>query len=154
LLAHGLSDELGARESDELRAFASEHVVFVESAPLGWLLRRSTAIVHQGGAWITHEAVRAACPAVIVPTKLNEDQCYFAEQVGRIGAGIGFVDERLQEIGPEALAAAIKEAERLRPRLPHLAKRMCKERGAAAAADEIQAFLVSKQLLATSTVLL
>lgn len=144
LLAGSLREELGAQESDELRAFASEQVVFVDDAPYGWLLRRSTAVVHQGGAWLTHEAVRAACPAVISPMEFCGDQRYFAEQVGRIGAGVGFPKAQLKDIGPEALAGAIKEAERLRPRLPHLAKRMCKERGAAAAADEIQAFLAGR----------
>lgn len=73
-------------------------------------------------------------------TPLGGDQFYFEQHVQRIGAGVA-LGVPIENATPDQLASAISAAERLRPNLPHLAKRMLKETGVAAAADEVELFL-------------
>lgn len=76
--------------------------------PLSELLPRVAAAVHHGGIGTTFAALRAGCPAVVVPQAF--DQPHNARMVERAGVG---VDGAARPLGP-ALAAALAPGARER----------------------------------------
>ena len=67
-----------------------EHVHLVRFAPHDWLLPRTAAAVHHGGAGTTHGALAAGVPQGVIPFSL--DQPYFARRVAALGLGPGGFD--------------------------------------------------------------
>lgn len=62
-----------------------EDVIAVNYAPLGELLPRAAAMVHQGGVGTTGQGLRAGIPALVVP--FAHDQPDNASRVERLGVG-------------------------------------------------------------------
>jgi len=60
-------------------------VLAVPSAPHSWLLPRTAAVVHHGGAGTTAAALRAGVPSVGVPGFY--DQPYWSRRIGALGIG-------------------------------------------------------------------
>lgn len=67
-----------------------EHVHVLRRAPHEWLLPRTTAAIHHGGAGTTHAALAAGVPQGVIPFSL--DQPYFARRVAALGLGPGDLD--------------------------------------------------------------
>jgi len=66
--------------------FARKNVLFVKSAPHGWLFPRCAATVHHGGAGTTAAALLSGTPTVVTP--FSFDQQYHADWVEKLGCGL------------------------------------------------------------------
>ena len=64
---------------------SSERVHVVRDVPHSWLLPRTTAVVHHGGAGTTAAGLRAGRPTLICP--VLGDQGFWAERIHALGAG-------------------------------------------------------------------
>ncbi len=53
--------------------------------PYDWLFKRSTAVIHHGGAGTTGKALRAGIPNIILP--FTSDQPFWGRRVYKLGAG-------------------------------------------------------------------
>jgi len=53
--------------------------------PYEWLFKRSTAVIHHGGAGTTGKALRAGLPSIILP--FTSDQPFWGRQIYKLGAG-------------------------------------------------------------------
>jgi sterol 3beta-glucosyltransferase len=82
----------------------SDSVHVVEDAPHHWLLPRTAAIVHHGGAGTTAGALLAGRPQVICP--FTGDQPFWAERMRSVGVAPDPVPQRL--ITAERLVAAVE----------------------------------------------
>jgi sterol 3beta-glucosyltransferase len=60
-------------------------VYFVESIPHDWLLPRTVAVVHHGGAGTTAAGIRAGIPSILIP--IGADQRLWAYRVETLGVG-------------------------------------------------------------------
>jgi len=60
-------------------------VSFVESIPHDWLLPRTVAVVHHGGAGTTAAGIRAGVPSILIP--VGADQRLWAYRVEKLGVG-------------------------------------------------------------------
>ncbi len=101
----------------------------IESAPYDWLLPRTSAMVHHGGAGATAAALRAGVPAVVVPF-LGVDQPYFGRLVHRAGSGPRPIPRA--KLTTANLAAAISAAvsdENMRSRAAALGRAIREEDG-------------------------
>merc|ERR1719401_2607374 len=96
----------GKPDSEDLLAYAAEHVLFVKTAPHEWLFPQCAAIVHHGGSGTTAAALRSGRPSIITPCGL--DQFSNARMVARSGAGLAL--PRVSLVKPEALADAMRRA--------------------------------------------
>ena len=63
----------------------SDHVLVVRDIPHDWLLPRTAAVIHHGGAGTTAAGLRAGRPTLICP--ILGDQGFWAERVFHLGAG-------------------------------------------------------------------
>ena len=80
---------------------ATVHVV--ESVPHAWLLPRTAAAVHHGGAGTTAASLTAGIPTVVVP--FHGDQPFWARRVHDLGAGPPPIPRR--RLTAERLGAAL-----------------------------------------------
>ena len=78
----------------------------VEDVPHEWLLPRTAAVVHHGGAGTTGAGLRAGIPSVLSP--LGFDQHFWGGRVAQLGVGPRPVSRRT--LTAERLAAAITAA--------------------------------------------
>ena len=78
----------------------------VESVPHAWLLPRTAAAVHHGGAGTTAASLRAGVPTVVVP--FHGDQVFWARRVHDLGAGPKPIKRR--RLTAERLTAALVAA--------------------------------------------
>ncbi len=62
-----------------------DHVLPLEFAPHEWLLPKTAAVIHHGGAGTTAAALRAGIPSVIVP--FLGDQFFWGRLLQRLGVG-------------------------------------------------------------------
>ena len=83
-----------------------ENVLFLESAPHGWLFPRCAAIIHHGGAGTTAAALRSGKPNVVVP--FAGDQPFWAKRVAALGAGPHPIP--VKQLDAARLAAALEQA--------------------------------------------
>ena len=60
-------------------------ILIVESAPHAWLFSRVAAVVHHGGAGITHTGLGAGVPNIVVPS--GNDQFAWGKRVSELGVG-------------------------------------------------------------------
>jgi UDP:flavonoid glycosyltransferase YjiC (YdhE family) len=81
-------------------------VLRLEEAPHDWLLPRSAAILHHGGAGTTAAALRAGIPAVVVP--YFGDQRFWGERAHALG--VGPAPLRRSRLTGERLAQALEQA--------------------------------------------
>merc|ERR1712232_674363 len=87
----------------DLKAYASEHVLFLKWAPHEWLMPRCAVVVHHGGCGTTAASLRAGKPTVVTPVAF--DQFYWAERVCQMGVGTS--TEQLANATPDALVEAL-----------------------------------------------
>jgi UDP:flavonoid glycosyltransferase YjiC (YdhE family) len=112
------------------------NVLLVDRAPHQLLFPRARAVVHQGGAGTTAQALRAGCPMLVVPH--SHDQPDNASRVSRLGVARTLCPRHY------TAARAAKELERLLGDAPYASRAqqvaviVASEGGAAAAADAIQ----------------
>lgn len=83
-----------------------DDVLFIESAPHGWLLPRCKAVIHHGGAGTTGAGLRAGIPSIIVPHAV--DQFFWGQRVAALGAGPVPIPAR--QLTADRLATALAEA--------------------------------------------
>jgi UDP:flavonoid glycosyltransferase YjiC (YdhE family) len=122
---------------ENVPAAASERILLVDKAPHQLLFPRARAVVHQGGAGTTAQALRAGCPMLVVPH--GHDQPDNAFRVTNLGVA--------RTLYPPQYAAArvASELERLlngpgyRTQADAVAAVVRAEGGAAAAATAIAA---------------
>lgn len=67
------------------RQSSTNQVYFCESIPHDWLLPRTAAVVHHGGAGTTAAGIRAGVPAILIP--VGADQRLWAYRVEKLGVG-------------------------------------------------------------------
>ncbi len=96
------------------------NVLFLDSAPHGWLLPRCKAVVHHGGAGTTGAGLRAGVPNIVVPHAV--DQPFWGMRVAALGAG------------PEPIPAGRLTAERLAAALAEADGEVCRRRAGEAGA--------------------
>jgi sterol 3beta-glucosyltransferase len=88
---------------DDLKAYAKDNVLFIESAPHEWLLPQCSMCVSHGGSGTTAASLRTGKPTIITPVFL--DQYDFARAVNRLGVGIGTC--QFKDVTTDVLGAAI-----------------------------------------------
>ena len=91
----------GGLAADEL----PEDVLAVEHAPHDWLLPRTSAVVHHGGAGTTAAALHAGRPSVVCP--FIADQPFWGRRLWALGAGGAPIPRK--RLTAERLADAIRE---------------------------------------------
>lgn len=113
-----------------------EHVHLVRFTPHDWLLPRTAAAVHHGGAGTTHGALAAGVPQGVIPFSL--DQPYFARRVAALGLGPGGLDPGRTDVeGPTRILTDLTRGERAegyRRRAREAARAVEREDGARTAA--------------------
>jgi len=116
-------------------------IVAFDYAPYGELLPRSSLIVHQGGVGTTAQALRAGRPMLVIP--YNHDQPDNAARISRLG--VGRTVSRKSYRGERAVRELKELLENpvYARRAAEVAVKVRSENGAAAAADEIENFVLS-----------
>jgi UDP:flavonoid glycosyltransferase YjiC (YdhE family) len=103
-------------------------VYFVESIPHDWLLPRTVAVVHHGGAGTTAAGIRAGIPSILIP--IGADQRLWAYRVETLGVGPAPIPR--SQLTAERLAKAITQAvtdQAMRQRAATLGEKICSEDG-------------------------
>lgn len=111
----------------------------VGDTPHGWLLPRTSLVIHHGGAGTTHSAARAGVPSVVVP--FAGDQFFWADRLRRAGVAPAAVPAKNLRAAPLARAIAVAETEALRARSAAVGAGMAAENGLRAATTAIAAML-------------
>jgi UDP:flavonoid glycosyltransferase YjiC (YdhE family) len=119
-----------------LPAELPEGVLAVEYAAHGALFERAAAVVHHGGVGTTQEALRAGCPALVVPHGF--DQPDNAARVVRLGVGAVVPASRYRANRAAARLGALLADEGMARRARDVAAALRAENGASLAADVIQ----------------
>ena len=128
--------------SPELRArlpSLPEGMVAVDYAPHGALFERAAAVVHHGGVGTTQEALRAGCPALVVPHGF--DQPDNAARVIRLGVAAVLPARRYRADRAAGLLRGLLEDPEVRPRAARLGAALREEQGARLAANTIESAL-------------
>jgi MGT family glycosyltransferase len=105
--------------------------------PHGPVIRNAACVVCHGGMGITQRALAAGVPVCVVP--FGRDQTAVAARVISAGAGTQVLRD---ELTPEAVRAAIREAMTMRAGAERVAAGFARAGGAPAAADALEALLV------------
>lgn len=103
-------------------------VCFVESIPHDWLLPRTAAVVHHGGAGTTAAGIRAGVPSILIP--IGADQRLWAYRVETLGVGPGPLPR--SQLTAERLAKAITQSitnQTIRQRAKALGEKILSEDG-------------------------
>lgn len=106
--------------------------------PHSWLLQRSSAIVHHGGAGTTGAGVRSGKPSLVVP--LGFDQQFWGSRLHAMGVSPAPI--RRRELTVSALAAAIRQMRtdaRMQDMAAALGERVRAEDGTGVALARIEA---------------
>lgn len=104
--------------------------------PHDWLLPKSAAVVHHGGAGSTGAGLRSGVPSIVVPFAF--DQYFWAQRVFTLGAGPQYVPRKRFTV--DNLAVAINEAvnnQTIRQKAAEIGARIRAEDGIARAVEEI-----------------
>lgn len=124
--AHLVSGELGA---DVLR---------VDFVPHAAVLPRCAAVLHHAGAGTSHAAVRAGCPAVVVPHAF--DQFYWADRLTQLGVAVSVsAEDKDPKLLAETIRSVAADAEMTR-RTVALGAAVARDRGTEAATAIIESF--------------
>lgn len=103
-------------------------VYFVESIPHDWLLPRTAAVVHHGGAGTTAAGIRAGIPSILIP--IGADQRLWAYRVATLGVGPDPIPR--SQLTAERLAKAITQTitnQTMRQRAAALGEKILTEDG-------------------------
>jgi len=114
-----------------------EGVLLVDRAPHQLLFPRARAVVHQGGAGTTAQALRAGCPMLVVPH--SHDQPDNAFRVSRLGVSRTLYPKRYTASRVASELRLLLEEPRYRERAAATAAVVRQEGGAEAAAEAIAA---------------
>ncbi|NOH04490.1 MAG: glycosyltransferase family 1 protein [Chloroflexi bacterium] len=85
----------------------SDDLLYLESAPHGWLLPRCKMLIHHGGAGTTSAGLRAGIPQVVAP--FTADQPFWGKRVHAIGVGSKPI--AVNQLSVERMVRAMAEAE-------------------------------------------
>lgn len=109
----------------------------VGDVPYDWLLPRSACVVHHGGAGTVDAVLRSGTPSIVLPQLLAQSS--FARILGGHGLIAGTL--AAHDLTADGLARAIERADddALRTRLRRWSRLLLAERGAACAAELIEA---------------
>jgi UDP:flavonoid glycosyltransferase YjiC (YdhE family) len=123
------------RDAGNRVAAGGAGVFVADYAPYSRVFPRAAAIVHQGGAGTTAEALRSGCPMLVLP--FSHDQFDNAARVRRIGSGDTM--ERGRWAGPEGRRrlARLLESPEVVARAGDIGARVRAEDGPGAAAEAI-----------------
>lgn len=113
-----------------------------EYAPHGALFARAAAVVHHGGVGTTQEALRAGRPQLVVPHGF--DQPDNAARIERMGVGRVLRASRYRADRAAAALGDLLADHALQARATQVASLVRAERGAAVAADAIEAAMASR----------
>lgn len=97
----------------------SEFVRTIDTMPFSWALPRASAVIHAGGAGVSHHALRAGIPQIALP--LHAEQLMWARSLAELGVSpqpvmmrdlTPVVLERVftEASGSESIARAVKAA--------------------------------------------
>jgi UDP:flavonoid glycosyltransferase YjiC (YdhE family) len=114
----------------------------VHDVPHDWLLPRTRAVVHHGGAGTTGAALRSGVPSVVLP--LGFDQPFWGRRVAALGVGPDPIPRR--GLTAERLARAIERAvrdEAMRERAAGLAAALRAEDGVGRAVEVVERTLAA-----------
>jgi UDP:flavonoid glycosyltransferase YjiC (YdhE family) len=115
----------------------AEHIYALEAAPHDWLLPRTAAVVHHGGAGTTAAGLRAGVPSLVVP--FMADQMFWGQRVASLGAGPRPILPRRLSVSRLAHATRrMMEDTALRERAAALGQRLRREDGVGRAVEIIQ----------------
>ena len=115
-------------------------VHLVSSIPHSWLLPRTRAVVHHGGAGTTAAALRAGVPSIVVP--FMGEQAFWGQRVADLGAGPAPIPRRA--LTGQRLANAITESIRnaqMRRQAHAIGRQLRAEDGIGAAVAIVDRFL-------------
>ncbi|HZI80142.1 MAG TPA: glycosyltransferase, partial [Vicinamibacterales bacterium] len=116
-------------------------VLLVDRAPHQLLFPRASAVVHQGGAGTTAQALRAGCPMLVVPH--SHDQPDNAFRVARLGVARTLYPKRYSAARAAAELRRLLDDRDYAGRARQVASLVAAEGGADAAADAIAAVAMS-----------
>jgi UDP:flavonoid glycosyltransferase YjiC (YdhE family) len=91
-----------------VKGSSSKDLLYLESAPHGWLLPHCKMLIHHGGAGTTAAGLRAGIPNIIVP--YMADQPFWGKRVHAVGAGPRPI--LVKDLSVEKLSQAIVDAEK------------------------------------------
>jgi sterol 3beta-glucosyltransferase len=131
----------GGLSGEDLPSFAFP----VGSVPHDWLLPRTAAAIHHGGAGTTAAALRAGIPSIIVP--YFADQFFWGRRIYERGLGPRALDRKKLDV--ESLARAIRfalEKSDVRANCREISTRIEIENGVAKAAGVVDDYLLKKNL--------
>ena len=135
LLTGGFAANLPARVADG--------VLLVDKAPHQLLFPRARAVVHQGGAGTTAQALRRACPMLVVPH--SHDQPDNAYRVTRLGVARTLFPKRYTASRVVAELRPLLDDPDYRTRAAATAAVVRGEGGAEAAAEAIAAVAYARR---------
>lgn len=110
-----------------------DNLFVVERISHRWLLPRTLAAVHHGGAGTTAAAIIAGVPSVVIP--FFSDQRFWGGRVARLGLGPPPIQRQRLTIDGLAAAIEIAASEPVRTRAALLGGRVAAETGVANAAE-------------------
>ena len=119
---------------------AGAPIVTVPYAPHSEVMPRACAVVHQGGVGTSAQAMLAGRPMLVVP--FSHDQPDNADRLRRRGVARVLARSHVNAEAFTRELAALLADEPLAARAQAMAARMKQERGAAGAADAIEALLI------------
>jgi rhamnosyltransferase subunit B len=111
-------------------------VLLVDRAPHQLLFPRARAVVHQGGAGTTAQALRAGCPMLVVPH--SHDQPDNAFRVARLGVARTLYPTRYTAARAASALRQLLDDPSYRARARQVASLVSAEGGAEAAADALE----------------
>lgn len=91
--------------TSEFVTAGSDLVRVIDNVPFSWLFPRATAVVHAGGAGVSHHAVRAGVPQVTLP--IHGEQLMWAKSLAELGVAPAPI--MMRELTAEALGRALSE---------------------------------------------
>lgn len=112
------------------------NVLRIGTTPHGWLLPRTTAVIHHGGSGTTHSATRAGRPSVVIP--FAGDQAFWAERLHRLGIAPPALNGAKLDVGSLGKAISFVERFEVQKRAAELGEQMEQENGLVTAVREIE----------------
>jgi sterol 3beta-glucosyltransferase len=111
----------------EVKQHTSDHVLYLNAIPHGWLLPQCKMIIHHGGAGTTSAGLRAGIPNIVVP--FTADQPFWGRRVHAFGAGPKPVFVKNLSVEKLTRATAEAEEEDVRVRAQNIGRRIGCEDG-------------------------
>mmetsp|Transcript_12767 Transcript_12767/g.36233 ORF Transcript_12767/g.36233 Transcript_12767/m.36233 type:complete len:646 (+) Transcript_12767:21-1958(+) len=123
--------------NEELRDYASEHVLFMKSAPHEWLFPQCSCCVHHGGVGTMQASLAGGSPTIITPVFADQESNAQALERGGWGAKTSKLGVlKVQELG-EAIAKVCSDPG-YKERAAELFKRMEREDGISRATEILE----------------